>query len=61
MPRGHKDNIGGATKIRWLASPTPGVKKVNSGRIGVEKKTMGAEKIRSPYTLSGMLAIMLVN
>ena len=29
-------------------NPTPGVKKITSGRIGAEKITMGAEKIRSP-------------
>ena len=49
MSRGPKKLIfGGEEKTRWLAGPTPGVKKTTSGRIGVEKIIMGAEKIRSP-------------
>ena len=49
---GQTDNIGRREKFRWLASPTPRVKKVTSGRIGVEKTTMGAEKISSPNTFA---------
>ena len=45
MPRGPKKNNIGARKIRWLASPTPGVKK-NNLRQDWGRKNNPAEKVR---------------
>ena len=45
---GAKKIISGGEKNKVVGRPHAGGHKITSGRIGVEKITMGAEKIRSP-------------